>query len=221
MTTNSNNNSNNAPTPPPPVTDITIPLPPLEEGEHTIVFYAIDPVGNNVSSSSSSLKPVKFFLKKIVPQLSIGQPSFIAEDKRVYITSATPLTIGIDATTGYLVQYAIDDTSNSNNIITSTTNSITFSLARELSDGLHTIWYRAVRLTDNKATIWYKQEVYLDNTPPTSSINIKDNAILTENDVITITASDEGSGVAKIFYRIDNGEWVEVDVATTTTSSSR
>ncbi|MEM4283767.1 MAG: hypothetical protein QXS96_04685, partial [Candidatus Caldarchaeum sp.] len=155
--------------------DISIPLS-LEEGEHTIYFYAIDPVGNSANS-----KPVRFFLKKIVPQLVIGQPSYTQGDdtnnnnKRLFISSATPITVSVEAatpSTEYLVQYAIDDTANSNNIITSATNSITFSLPREMRDGLHTIWYRAIRLPDKRVTIWYKQEVYLDNTPPAVSINI-------------------------------------------------
>ncbi len=48
----------------------------------------------------------------------------------------------------------------------------------------------------------------LDNTPPSVSINIEDGATLTDSGVITITATDDGCGVAKIFYRIDGGEWV-------------
>jgi len=48
----------------------------------------------------------------------------------------------------------------------------------------------------------------LDNTPPTVNVNIEDGALLLPGDTITITATDNGSGVAKIFYRIDNGEWI-------------
>ncbi|MEM1950459.1 MAG: hypothetical protein QXI43_00285 [Candidatus Nitrosocaldus sp.] len=170
----------------------------------------------------------KFFLKRIYPIIQIGEPKFIDPDKRItYVSSSTPITISLSATdlASFLIQYAIIIASDDGDSVTlpppppedhqmmivtspSPSNStITFTLPKEQPDGPYTIMYRVLRITDRAVTRWYNKVVYLDNTPPAVSINIQDGAILTDNDVITITATDDGSGVAKIFYRIDGGEW--------------
>ncbi|MEM1971188.1 MAG: hypothetical protein QXM92_01840, partial [Candidatus Anstonellales archaeon] len=142
----------------------------------------------------------KFFLKRIYPIIQIGEPKFIDPDKRItYVSSSTPITISLSATdlASFLIQYAIilgeNDPSNSpppDQIVTSpsaSNSTLTFTLPKELQDGPYTIWYRVLRITDRAVTRWYNKVVYLDNTPPSTSINIQDGAFLTDSDTITIT----------------------------------
>lgn len=73
-------------------------------------------------------------------------------------------------------------------------------------------WYLWIKAADNAGneTI-VKSEVFkLDNTAPTIPIINMDESWTKENRTFTLTAGkDELSGIAKIQYKLDNGEWID------------
>lgn len=181
--------------------NVNIPTGGIGEGEHTLEFYAIDML--NVRGNIRLLNFKKISLDAVA--IEFGNPAVIS-DGLTFVSSSTPITVSTPYTL-LKVQYQIvpaGNTPSDTAWVTSTGNSVTFNIQSTLQDGSYTIFYRATSGT--KFGSVKSITVVLDNTPPTVSVNIEDGAILTDDDVITITATDDGSGVAKIFYRIDGGE---------------
>lgn len=182
---------------------VNIPTGEVGEGEHTVEFYAAD-----MLTTKGSVRLLRFTRISLdAVSIELGNPT-VVNDGVTFVSSATPITIS----TPYAllkVQYQIvpaGSSPSSTAWITSTSSSVTFNMPSTLQDGSYTIFYRAT--TGNRFGSVKSITVALDNTPPTVSVNIEDGAMLTDEDVITITATDDGSGVAKIFYRIDGGEWL-------------
>ncbi len=181
---------------------VNIPTDNLAAGEHTVEFYAVDNIANR--GTVRLLRFAKISLDSIA--IEFGNP-VVVSDGVTFISSQTQVTVSTPYTS-LKVQYQIVEGNNGpadNNWISSNGNTITFVIPNTIQDGLYTIYYRA--FSGNRFGSIKSVQVRLDNTPPTASINIEDGAIITDDDVITITATDDGSGVAKIFYRIDGGEW--------------
>ncbi|MCS7141362.1 MAG: hypothetical protein NZ888_04160 [Candidatus Nitrosocaldus sp.] len=190
MSSNSNNN-------------INIPTGSVGEGEHTLEFYAMD-----MLSIRGSVRLVRFTRMSLdAVAIEFGNPT-VVRDGTTFVSSSTPVTVSTPYSV-LKVQYQVVPAGRNptdSAWVTSTGSSITFTMPATLQDGSYTVFYRAT--TGNRHGSVKSITVTLDNTPPTTSINIQDGALLTDSDTITITASDSGSGVAKIFYRIDGGEWV-------------
>ncbi len=181
---------------------VNIPTAGIGEGEHTLEFYAMDML--SVKGSIRLLNFKRISLDAVT--IEFGNP-VVVRDGLTFVSSSTPITVSTPYTL-LKVQYQIvpaGNTPSNTAWVTSTGNSVTFNLQSTLQDGSYTIFYRAT--SGNKFGSVKSMTVVLDNTPPTVSVNIEDGAMLTDDDVITITATDNGSGVAKIFYRIDGGEW--------------
>ncbi|MGM0878289.1 MAG: OmpL47-type beta-barrel domain-containing protein [Bacillota bacterium] len=76
------------------------------------------------------------------------------------------------------------------------------------NEGVNTVKYKSIDSAGNEEEI--KTEVVkIDKTAPvTAASDVPTN--WTNKDVsVTLSATDENSGVAKIEYRIDNGDWTE------------
>jgi len=182
---------------PPPVTDLHVGLTPLP------------PPADDIPPTTT---------------LTIGNPKYIGPSGNIYVTSATPFTLSAEdnldgagvAVTGRRVRNATYDSG----WITSPPP-IEFYLTG-LTDGEYFIDYNS---TDNLGNIETHnvQEVILDNTPPTTTLDIGEPKYIDPTDSIyvssvttfTLIAEDNpgGAGVASTFYRIysstyDSG-WLE------------
>jgi uncharacterized repeat protein (TIGR01451 family) len=182
---------------PPPVTDLHVGLTPLP------------PPADDIPPTTT---------------LTIGNPKYIGPSGNIYVTSATPFTLSAEdnldgagvAVTGRRVRNATYDSG----WITSPPP-IEFYLTG-LTDGEYFIDYNS---TDNLGNIETHnvQEVILDNTPPTTTLDIGEPKYIDPTDSIyvssvttfTLIAEDnpDGAGVASTFYRIysstyDSG-WLE------------
>lgn len=182
---------------------VNIPTGGLSEGEHTVEFYATDML--NTKSSIRLYKFTRISLDSVA--IELGNPTVVNNNNK-FVSSATPITVKTPYQS-LKVQYQIAKAGSSpsdSGWVTSTGNSVTFTMPSTLQDGEYTIFYRTT--TGSRSGSVKSINVMLDNTPPEVTVNVQDGAFLTDSDVITITASDSGSGVAKIFYRIDGGAWV-------------
>jgi hypothetical protein len=182
---------------------VNVPTDNLAMGDHTVEFYAVDNIANR--GTVRLLRFAKISLDSVA--IEFGNPVAVSNGV-TFISSQTPVTVSTPYTS-LKVQYQIVEGSNApvdGNWVSSNNNSITFTVPNTLSDGPYTIYYRA--FSGNKFGSTKSIQVRLDNTPPSVNINISDGAIMMDGDVITITATDDGSGVARIFYRIDGGDWV-------------
>jgi hypothetical protein len=150
----------------------------------------------------------------IPPQtwLNIGEPKFVVNGV-TYLTSATPIELVAEDNLGgsgvASTAYRIYNASYDSGWITYTEN---FYLT-ELSDGTYQIDYNS---TDHAGNVESTNTVtvFLDNTPPTTSLTIgepkyvTDTSYVTPDTPFTLEADDEeGSGVYSITYRIYNGTY--------------
>ncbi|MEM2112677.1 MAG: Ig-like domain-containing protein [Candidatus Nitrosocaldus sp.] len=190
----SNNNNNNS---------VNIPVGSLNEGEHAVEFYATDTL-----STRGSIRLMRFTRISLdAVAIEFGNPT-VVRDGTTFVSSVTPITVSTPYNSLKVQYQVVPSGSNPADTawVTSTSSSVTFNMPSSLQDGSYTIFYRAT--SGNKFGSIKSITIVLDNTPPSTSINIQDGAFLTDSDTITITATDDGSGVAKIFYRIDGGEWL-------------
>jgi uncharacterized repeat protein (TIGR01451 family) len=182
---------------PPPVTDLHIGLTPLP------------PPADSIPPTTT---------------LTIGNPKYIDPSGNIYVTSATPFILSAEdnvdgsgvATTGYRIHNTTYDSG-----WIALPPPIEFYLTG-LADGEYFIEYNS---TDNIGNVEtpQTQEVTLDNTPPTTTLNIGEpkyvdptgNIYVSSVTPFTLTAEDNagGTGVTSTFYRIYNStydsDWVE------------
>jgi uncharacterized repeat protein (TIGR01451 family) len=150
--------------------------------------------------------------------LTIGNPKYIDPSSNIYVTSATSFILSAEdnvdgsgvATTGY----RIHTTTYDSGWITSAPPTEFYLTG--LADGEYFIDYNS---TDNIGNVETSQtqEVRLDNTPPTTTLNIgepkhvdpTDNIYVSSATPFTLTAEDNagGTGVTSTFYRIYNSSY--------------
>jgi PKD repeat protein len=125
----------------------------------------------------------------------------------LYINSSTLLTFTIVDNSGFGIRatnYRIDDDNWINYIAIS---SGIFIIPREKGDGSYTIYFYT---TDNLGGVESENEfdVWLDNTPPETTISIIgiENTTYTEYELTA--GDDDGSGVKFTYYRIDGNDWL-------------
>ncbi|TFF89389.1 MAG: hypothetical protein EU549_00805, partial [Promethearchaeota archaeon] len=169
------------------------------EGLHTIEYYSIDNVGHVESTNSEEV------------YLDISAPSSLLsynpDYSPNYVLSTTSISISADDGSGSgmgEIWFRIDGGSW-----------VEYSGAFTLNgygEGLHTIEYYSI---DNVGHVesTNSENIYLDITEPTSSLSYIPH--YSPNYIIDITtfslSADDGSGssIDKIWYRIDEGSWVE------------
>jgi len=162
----------------------------------TLDFFAVD-----MAMNAESVKSVTYTVipdtTPPVTTITTGSPNYTSGDGNLYVTSASKFTLSANdnisgvANTGYRLDGGAW-----------TTYASLFSVVTE---GSHTIGYRS---TDNAANpeIEKNMGVVVDNTPPVSTIFIGAPPVIGST-TISITATDNASGVRLTEYAIDGGSW--------------
>jgi hypothetical protein len=174
------------------------------EGRHNIAFRIEDNVGN-----VSPVRDYSFIMDLTAPDAFIkSQTNTVVIDDITYVSPINNFVL-----------FALDNLSGVRNIEYAVEGSdmVTYSEPFVISGetGTKTIAYRATDNVGNVSeTLVY--EFFLDATAPTVSISTEPEAFV-RNDIsfisdryfINISAEDEESGVEKILYAIDDGEFEE------------
>jgi len=176
------------------------------DGDYTIYYRSGDNLDNVEESKSLTVK-----LDNTAPLTTISfcEPKYVSDEK-IWITSSTAIDLAsTDSGCGVKnTEYKIDDDPY-------TAYFSTFYLST-LPEGEHTIYFRSADNLNNT-----EQEksvtIIIDNTPPTTSINIGNPKYTADNKIwinnytpITLSAEDGGitpSGVKSIAYKVDNNAW--------------
>jgi predicted RNA-binding protein with TRAM domain len=182
----------------------------LASGDHTVGFYAVDEAGNKEETHAVIIK-----LDKDVPvtDASHATGSWITGSTKITLSAVNSQNSG--TTTTY---YRIDGTSESAENFEgfSTYDSADgIVLGSEALPGAHVIYFYSRNGVGLKETVKHI-DVKLDAVAPESSISPVDDSwvgALSETP-ITLSATDpngaDGSGVSKVFYKIDTSPlWVE------------
>jgi len=194
----------------------TIYLNRLDEGPHTISFYSVDNVG-----VAEDVKTVTFYIDNTSPEIKLnftGEHSagrndmvFVSPKSSVKI-EATDNKSGLDR-----IEYAIGS-----EMFTIYTDSII-----PPSAGKTTIAIRSFDKRGNMSPVKY-QSVQVDSKAPLTKNSISGNIYKNANLIhvtpeckITLTASDDLSGIKGIRYIIDNTTEAEYDAPLTVSSDGR
>ena len=194
----------------------TSPFTLSSEGTHTLGYRSRDNIGNLEQERVLSL-----VVDAAAPaiQLVVGEPVFIAADGTRYAKNSSPVTItATDAGSGVAaVSYRIDDGAWQE-----------YAGAFKISEpGSHRIVAQASDRLGNGATIG-PEAVIIDNMPPLSELSVGtpkytagDGSLYgSSSSVVTVSATDDLSGVALTEYRIDNGAWSRYSAFTVSTEGT-
>jgi hypothetical protein len=144
--------------------------------------------------------------------LTIGEPKYLDLMGNVFVSFATPFTLTAEDNVGgtgvVSTYYRIYNTTNYDAGLITSTPPIEFQLTG-IGDGEYLIDFYSV---DNIGNIepTTTQSVILDNTPPTTTPTIGDpkyvsgRTYVTPDTPFTLKATDTGSGVKLVTYRITN-----------------
>jgi len=165
------------------------------EGTHFLEWLSADNAGN-VEAAASALLGVDD--TPPVTIVAVGSPKY--QGAVLYVSSATPVTLtsadgGVTPVGPASIEYRINGGAW-------TPYTTAFTLAG--ADGLRTVEYRATDLLGNAAG--GTANVTLDDTPPVTTIAPATGPFAPDT-VFTLSATDAGSGVDGIEYRIDGGAW--------------
>ncbi len=172
------------------------------EGSHIIDYYSKDNVGH-----TETYKTLTVVVDNTAPVTTItaGDPKYTAVDGKHYVASATNFTLSAtDNLSGVVVtEYRIDGGN--------WTAYAPFTVAAE---GTHTIDYYSKDNLINTET-FKRLSVIVDNTPPVTTITTGDpkytasegKLYVTSGTTLTLSATDDLSGVVVTDYRINGGNW--------------
>ncbi|MEM1971601.1 MAG: hypothetical protein QXM92_04020 [Candidatus Anstonellales archaeon] len=157
-------------------------------------------------------------VQSLASTITPGMPLYFDQQRnKLFISSQTPLTLRAsiqNAQVEYQIRRAGAGIGPDQQWVL-VNNNYTFHIPLTLQDGDYVIYHRAV--LGNLRGIISEFTFTLDNTPPNVRIydeqgnEIQGSEItIIEGQKIILQATDSGSGVAKIVYRIDNGELIEV-----------
>jgi hypothetical protein len=153
--------------------------------------------GQNHSSISG------LYLDNAAPMssLSIGLPQYDS-GTAIYVSSSTEFNISASNAAGIMGKwYKIDDTG----IWTSYSGNFTIA-----TEGPHKIYYNATDNLGSSGTA-ANQTVIVDNTPPDTVISVgqpnfgTDPVFVNPFSMLTLTPTDDDSGVSATMYRVDSG----------------
>lgn len=171
----------------------------LQDGNHTITYYAVDNVKNEATAQSFT-----FYLDKIAPVVNNTVVGDQYKGKYLYVSPRT--TINLAATDNKAgvnkIYYRIDGGERND-------FSSNFGIPQE--SGVHTIKYDATDNVQNLAANKYLT-VYMDKTAPTTNITYgnpqffdRDTLFVTSKTSVKLTPRDGESGVQTTQYAINGG----------------
>ncbi|MEE9223432.1 MAG: CARDB domain-containing protein, partial [Thermoplasmata archaeon] len=138
-----------------------------------------------------------------VSTITVGTPKYGSDP--VYVTSSSVFTLsavdhsgqGIDR-----IMYRIGGGAWDNHLLTGD-----FTIAQE---GATTIEYYAVdKIGGEEQT--QSISVFVDDTPPVTTLEYAGELVRPSTD-LELSATDEGSGVASRWYRVDDGDWIQYSI---------
>lgn len=162
------------------------------EGSHSLSYRSRDRAGNVEGLRSAALR-----IDTVAPSTGMAHGSPAHLGSRLYVSGATPFTlIATDATSGVRAtswRWQGAETAYGGG----------FTLGGP--DGPATLEWRSEDRAGN-AEPWRSRSIYLDNTPPSLSLaGPPEGALLASLEPIPVEpeASDAGSGVARVEFRVD------------------
>ena len=184
-------------------TSVTFTL--TNDGEHIVEYYAVDKLGHQENYHTVTIKIDK------TPPSSSHTVSGDQYDSW-YKDSASVTIDASDATSGiYRIYYRYyKQGTTPPSWVYHEGTSVTFTVDPSQGPGTYIIEYYAVDNAGNQDST-HSVIIQIDNTYPSSSHSVSgtlgQNGWYVSDVDITVTATDTGSGVDYIAYRIDGGEW--------------
>lgn len=178
------------------------------EGAHIVEWHSEDFVGNMEPVANASLR-----VDDTPPTttLTVGDPKYVAAT--TFVRSSTPIALA--TTDGGITPVGVASTEYRIDGGAWTPYAGAFTLTGE---GPHAVAYRATdRLENAEPTRTLGATV--DDTPPATTI-APTTGPFTPATAFTLTATDNGSGVARAEYRIDGGPWIGYTNAFTVAAGS-
>ena len=157
-----------------------------EAGVHTVKFYSVDNAGNKEEAKTVEVK-----IDEVAPETTSNvTDSWFNQAFKVELTATDDLS-GVAKT-----YYSINDGEYA--------EGTSFELTEA---GVHTVKFYSVDNAGNEEEA-KTVEVKIDEADPVTASNVKDGWI-TQDFTVELTATDDQSGVAKTFYSINGGQYVE------------
>ncbi len=188
-----------------------IPITALATGQHTFEFWSVDNVDNSNrgtgNAGGNGGTKYTFEFDNVAPSVSYEIVGDHYKGKYDYISSRTKIKLIAEDKNGVKeIRYGIN---------AKPTELYNEPFTMPAKTGLETFYYYAVDQLNNQSTTKSKV-VFMDNTNPTTGINYKypqffnrDTLFITSKTKIQLFAHDYQSGVLRIEYAIDNGQFQE------------
>ncbi len=186
----------------------------LDNGYHTLTYYAVDYVDN-----VERKKQIRLNVDNDAPHINLAfWGDAYRTNHQTYISGRTKIQLSAldKANEAKHIYYRIDNDS---------WRSYQERLASPASGGKHTIRYYTIDQVEN-ASLKRKKTFVTDVTAPQSKLQITGPSFKSDGKhyigsqtIIKIHSGDNGSGVKSIFYRIDNGRWVSYKEGISITST--
>ncbi|MEW6605843.1 MAG: Ig-like domain-containing protein [bacterium] len=190
----------------------TFTIGPLSNGPHTISFRAQDYSGGNMGSATSDTLFVDISIPNVL--LSSYTPDPTNDNTPTYTGTATDtMTKIVD------IEYKVDNGNWVDVDPFSQASTVTFTFTTgTLSDGPHTITVRAQDEAGNWGTST-PDTLVVDTSPPIVILNPYTPDPTNDNTPpYTGTATDTMTKIVDIEYKVDSGDWTDVDPFITTST---
>ncbi len=186
-----------------------IPITALATGAHTFEYWSVDNVDNTNRGSQGGADKggVKYTFEfdNVPPTVKYEIVGDHYKGKYDYISSRTKIKLIAEDKNGVKeIDYKINNQSY-------VVYDAPFSMPPKT--GLETFYYYAIDKLNNRS-VTKSKVVYMDNTPPITAINYKvpqffnrDTLFITKDTKIQLFAKDYQSGLQRIEYKIDGGDW--------------
>src|SRR3989441_4805479 len=166
----------------------------LADGRHVVEYYATDQAGNAEPATSRSIS-----IDTMPPQSTITLTGTLGEDGW-YISNVTISLAATDATSGVAsITYRVD-------------NGLwaTYSGPFTLSDGRHVVQYGATDVAGLRESV-HTATIDIDTLAPVTVGTLfgihGDHGWFVSHAGVALNATDSGSGVANLSFRLDGGTW--------------
>lgn len=151
-------------------------------------------------------------LDNTAPQIN-GSLNGTSGNNNWFISNTTVSASAVDGASGLAVfEYSLDNAAYT-----------AYTAPISLSDGTHTLTFRAVDLAGNQNAT--TQSISVDTTTPVMDISLSGTAGLNgwyiSDVLVTASANDPGSGLASLEYAVDGGAWTSYTGALTLTDGAR